>query len=229
LVTRINWDTYADLLDGSADNQTIASELGVSADAVRLARARRTDPRKGYVGLDVIFFDTESTSLTAIMGRILCASFADGWGNVTTLRIDQTNQRNVLDDRELVVAIRDYMENNGDVLCGWNSKLHDVPLLNARLLFHGERPLRSDIKHIDLMYYAGGQFAKIGSKKLINVQKFLPEIENAKTDIDWTIWQLAGAGDKPSLEYIVEHCEADILVLRDVFAKLKPYVRNIHR
>lgn len=210
------------------DDRAIADISGKSEDAVRLKRARINNVN-GFIGLDVVYFDTESTSLTGIMGRMLCASFADAWGRVTTIRIDETKQTNVLDDRELVVSIRDYLENNGDVIIGWNSKLHDVPLLNARLLHWNERPIRSDRLHIDLMYYAGGQFNKIGSKKLVNVQKYLPEVEAAKTDIDWTIWQLAGAGDKPSLDYIVDHCEADILVLREVFGKLKPYVRNIHR
>lgn len=202
---------------------------GKTLDAVRLKRARQSDPSNGYVGLDMCYFDTESTSLTGIMGRMLCASFADGFGNITTIRIDKTNQVNVLDDRELVVGIRDYLEDHGDVIVGWNSKLHDIPLLNARLLYWGERPIRSDRLHIDLMYYAGGQFNKIGSKKLVNVQKYIPEVEAEKTDIDWNVWQLAGTGHQESLNYIVEHCEADIIVLRDIFGKLKPYVRNIHR
>lgn len=226
---RIKWSDYRHLFaEGHSDDQ-IAQIVRVSPDAVRLARKRFEDPSDSYIGLGMLYFDTESTSLTGIMGRMLCASFCDGWGRVTTIRIDQTQQKNVLDDRELVVGIRDYLEQNGDVLVGWNSRLHDIPLLNARLLHWSERPIRSDLLHIDLMYYAGGQFNKIGSKKLVNVQKYIPEVENEKTDIDWNIWQLAGAGDRESLNYIVQHCEADILTMRDVFGKLKPYVRNIHR
>jgi uncharacterized protein YprB with RNaseH-like and TPR domain len=143
--------------------------------------------------------------------------------------VDETTRRNQIDDRELAVTLRDYIEDNGDILVGWNSKLFDVAFLNSRLLKWGERPLRKDLKHIDLMYYAGGQFNRIGSRKLINVQKFSPDVDVSKTDVDWDTWALAGAGSKEALDYVVEHCEADILVLRKVFQQLKPHITIIHR
>jgi uncharacterized protein YprB with RNaseH-like and TPR domain len=228
MVSRVQWDQYADLLDSGLSNAEIASELNVSPDAVRLARQRRDDPSKGYIGLDILFFDFETTNLTAIMGRLVCASFGDSWGRVDTYRIDKTEQRSKIDDRQLAVQIRDRLE-TADIICGWNSKLFDVPFLNARLLRHSERPLRKDLKHIDLMYYAGGQFNKIGSRKLVNVQKFAPEVESSKSDVDWDTWALAGMGDPDAIEYVIEHCERDIRVLREVFGQLKPHIVNIHR
>jgi uncharacterized protein YprB with RNaseH-like and TPR domain len=225
---RINWKEHAELLALYNDEQ-VAQQLSVTPDAVRLARKRMEDPADGYIGLNILFFDLETTNLTAIMGRLLCASFGDSWGRVTTMRVDDYERKNAIDDRELAVAVRDYIESHADILCGWNSKLFDVPFLNARLLRHGERPLHKDIKHIDLMYYARGQFVKIGSSKLVNVQKFSPEVENSKSDVDWDTWALAGTGDKGAMKYVVDHCEADIMVLRDVFGQLKPHVANIHR
>lgn len=225
---RINWSevNWSELK--GASNAEVAQYLEVTPDAVRLARKRREDPSTGFIGLDILFFDLETTHLTGMMGRIICASFSDSWGRVETLRIDQTTQRNKIDDRELALGVRDRLE-VADILCGWNSKLFDVPFLNARLMRHGERPLRKDLKHIDLMYYAGGQFTKIGSKKLVNVQKFVPEVENSKSDVDWDTWALAGMGDADALEYVVEHCERDTRVLREVFGQLKPHIVNIHR
>lgn len=225
---RVNWADHKELLEENTDDW-MAAYLNVSTDAVRLARKRFADPGAGFIGLNIVYFDLETTNLTAIMGRLLCCSFGDSWGQITTLRVDETKQRTPIDDRELAVKIRDYLEAEADIICGWNSKLFDIPFLNARLLRHGERPIRKDIKHVDLMYYAGGQFNKIGSKKLINVQKFAPEVPNAKSDVDWDTWALAGMGDVAALNYVVEHCEADIRVLRDVFGQLKPHIVNIHR
>lgn len=229
MVSRINWAEYKSLFEEGLTDQQIAQVVNVTPDAARLARKRMTDPKDGYIGFNMTFFDLESTGLTAIMGRLLCASFADSWGNIKTLRVDETKRNSAIDDRELAVSIRNYIEENTDILCGWNSKLYDVPFLNARLLRWNERPLRKDIKHLDLMYFARGQFVRIGSSRLKNVQKFMPEVEEEKTELDWDTWALAGTGDKAALEYVVSHCEADILVLREIFAGLKSHVVNIHR
>lgn len=180
-----------------------------------------------YVGFNIGFFDFETTDLKALMGRALVFSCADVFGNVVTFRADETRQESIIDDRELVVMARDFLEQQ-DIIVGWNSKLFDVPFMNARLMEHGERPLRSDLKHLDLMYYARGQFMKIGSSKLVNVQRFL-SLENSKTEISWKEWQLASAGDSGAMDVVVEHCEADVLVLREVFRELKSLVRVVHR
>lgn len=177
----------------------------------------------------VLFYDTESTDLSASWGRILCASFADLRGEVTTYREDEFEDRaHVVDDSRLCVAIRDELE-SADIIVGWNSILHDVPLLNARLALAGERSLRTGEKHgtwhLDLMWYAGGQSMKIGGRKLDTVAKFFG-CENQKTPLDGTTWQLAGAGDTAALDLVVEHCEADVLVTRDVWPHLVPNVKK---
>lgn len=222
--TRGGWAQYEELLATETDDAVVAAITGKSLDAIRLKRNRMDD---GYIGLDILYFDLETTDLKALMGRILCASFADGWGKVTTFRSDKMPRQHPLDDRELAIAIRDRLE-SADVIVGHNSKLFDVPFLNARLLKWDERPMRKDIKHIDTMYFARGQFVRIGSSKLVNVQKFA-QVESEKSDIDWDTWQLAGMGDKAALDTVVDHCERDVKVLREVFGKLKVHVANIHR
>lgn len=178
----------------------------------------------------VLFFDTESTDLAASWGRILCASFATLTGEVWTLRGDSRGckGRNAVDDSRLVVKIRDELE-RADIIVDWYGILHDVPLLNARLAKAGERPVRLGEKygtrHLDLIWYAKGQSMKIGGAKLETVAKFF-RCDNQKTPLDGETWQLAATGDKEALDLVVEHCEADVLVLRDVFPHLAPYVKK---
>jgi uncharacterized protein YprB with RNaseH-like and TPR domain len=180
--------------------------------------------------LRVVFFDTESTALDGDWGRILCATFAELEGDPWTFRKDVKPYigRNRVDDGRLAVAIRKELE-SADVLIGWNSILHDVPLLNARLADVDERPIRvgekHGIAHIDLMYYAGGQSMKIGSRRLDNVSRFFGT-EDAKTKLDGEIWQLAAAGETEAMDQVVEHCEADVLILREVWPKLAPGVKK---
>jgi uncharacterized protein YprB with RNaseH-like and TPR domain len=181
--------------------------------------------------MEVLFFDTESTDLTASWGRMLCASFVGLEGDeVTTYRRDSApfKGKNKVSDEKLVVAIRNKLE-SADMIVGWYSLLHDIPLLNARLAAAGERPCmlgeKHGVTHVDLIWYAGGQSMKIGGKKLDTVAKFFG-CENQKTPLDGETWQLAAAGDAPAMDAVVEHCEADVLVLREVWPHLVPGVKK---
>jgi uncharacterized protein YprB with RNaseH-like and TPR domain len=184
----------------------------------------------------VLFFDTESTDLSASWGHILCASFVDLNGKVYTHRIDSKKFKTdePADDSRLVPAIRDELE-SADIIVSWNGIRHDIPLLQARLAFAGERLYGegrlAPPKHLDLMYYVSGRNGsgvgmKVGSQRLDTTAKFFGT-ENQKTPLDGVVWQRAAAGHKPSLNLIVEHCEADTLVLRDVFPKLAPQVKKM--
>jgi len=78
------------------------------------------------------------------------------------------------------------------------------------------------------MWYAGGSSNRIGSKKLINVQKFLGLTES-KTQISWEDWQEAGAGEPKAFREVVTHCQQDVKVLAQTYWRLLPSVANIHR
>lgn len=181
--------------------------------------------------MKVLFFDTESTDLSASWGRILCASFVGLDGEAYTYRGDVApyKGRSKIDDSKLVKAVRDELE-SADIVVGWNSILHDQPLLNARLALAGERPLRLGEKHgtwhLDLMYYSGGQTMKVGGRRLDTIAKFF-KAENQKTPLDGEIWQLAATGDKEAMDKVAEHCEYDVLVLRDLWPHLAPGVKKI--
>ena len=178
----------------------------------------------------LLFYDTESTNLAAAWGRILCASFATLQGDPYTFRSDRKKWqgKNLIDDGPLCVAIRDELE-GADMIVGWNSILHDVALVNARLAQYGERPCHLGEKHgtphLDLMWYSGGQSMKIGGRRMDLVAKFF-RLDHQKTPLDPETWQLAGVGDKKALDSVVTHCEADVEVLRALWPKLAPGVKK---
>jgi len=166
------------------------------------------------------------------MGRILCCSFlpiVDGKRTQPyTFRADNEAYKGeeVIDDSILAVAIRDELEKY-DMVVGWNSKMFDHPFLDARLALKGAAPFH---KHfvLDLMWYAGGSSLRIGSKKLVNVQKFFKLLQ-AKTEIDWDDWKRAAIVDEKAMDVVVHHCEQDVKVLKEAYWKLLPFVANIHR
>jgi uncharacterized protein YprB with RNaseH-like and TPR domain len=175
------------------------------------------------------FFDIETTNLKANFGRILCASVADMYGNVRTFRVDEApwQRERRRDDIALCVGLRDYLE-QFDVLVGWYSKMFDVPYLNTRLLIGSERPMRSDMMHFDPIWKAKKGSLALHSARLDAVAKTF-RLEVQKTGLDPEIWNDAADGDREAMDYVVEHCEKDVLVLRQAFHILKPLARIIHR
>ena len=177
-------------------------------------------------------FDIETTDLKAMMGIVLCGAFQPivptEYGTVEPYTIHLTTElgvKNPNPDRDLAVMLRDEIESY-DMIVTWNGKMFDVPFLNARLLKHGESPVRPRF-HLDLMYKAGYSANRIGSKKLVNVQKFL-DLHESKTDIDWDVWKMAIMGSDEALAQVIEHCEQDVKVLAEVYWRLLPYVKNLH-
>lgn len=173
-----------------------------------------------FVGLSIGYFDIETTFSTQPI--MLYAAIADVFGNVRQFKKgdDITNDKALVE--EYAQALKEY-----DILVSWNGKLFDQPVIQARLAFHGLPRLDLNM-HIDLMYYATGQFMRMGRKSLQSVSEYF-EVSNQKTPLRVRQWDGAMAGKPEEYAKIMEHCDADVLVLRDVFPVLKRHVRNIHR
>src|SRR3972149_593682 len=157
--------------------------------------------------MNVVAFDLETTSLTAMIGRVLCCSFkpiTKVKSEVYTFRGDDKKFRNhdVINDSKLVAAIRDELVKY-DILVGHNSKLFDRKFLNGRLFKWGLMPLPS-MFHIDTMWAIRTHIAM--SSKLDNVQKHL-NLEEAKSPITWDNWARAGCFDRKAMDEVVNHCE----------------------
>ncbi len=202
----------------------VANESGV--DAVVLAGPGVmpepilvADPTT-FGGFSIGFWDLETTFSTQPI--VLYGAVADVFGNVQGWR----KGKDITDDKALVkaaaMALTDF-----DIWATWNGKLFDVPVLNGRLRYHGLQPLPG-VKHMDLMYYATGGSMRIGRRSLQSVSEYF-DVPNRKTPLNVRTWDKAMAGSEEAYDKIVEHCDADVLVTRDVFRVLKTQIANIHR
>jgi len=196
--------------------------------APKEVRVIKSTPKGDYAGFRMAFYDLETTYSS--WTTIFCMSVADEFGNVKTLSLETHKGKTWMDDSKLVKAISDELAKY-DILVGWNSKMFDLPIINARLLETGQRPIGTQM-HIDLMWYATGRHMRAGRRSLENISKYF-RTNNSKTPLDVRLWQEAERRHtnegKQAFKTIVEHCEADVLVLRDVFAKMKPLLNSIHR
>jgi len=185
-------------------------------------------PEGDYVGFDMAFFDIESTGLGAYGSEMTVACIVDQFGRSTVADKFEFEQKSVLDDRGLVVWLRDELEKY-DILVAWYGTMFDIPYINARLIMHGERPLR-DMMLIDPCFKArGGRYGlKIGGSKLKTVAKAL-RTTHQKPEVEWDTFRLAGFGDREALNIVRTRCADDCYTMRDIFARFKPMVRTIHR
>lgn len=198
---------------------TVAS--GSFASAAQPARVGVTrEEISDYVGFRVGFWDLETTFSTQPI--VLFGAVADQFAAVTEFRKGPV----ITDDHDLVVAIRDALSEY-DIWVTWNGKLFDVPVLNGRLRFWGERPLPK-VMHIDAMYGASGGSMRIGRRSLQSVSEYF-DVPNRKTPLNVRTWDLAMSGSAEAYDLIAEHGHADVLVTRDVFNHLKPQFQTIQR
>jgi len=45
-------------------------------------------------------------------------------------------------------------------------------------------------------------------------------IDKEKTPFDTSVWRMAKAGDKESIEYIAEHCSTDVELLKELWKRI---------
>jgi len=185
-------------------------------------------PEGDFVGFNIAFYDIESSGLGAWNNEMTCYSIVDNFGRLTNATKFDFKQRNVLDDRELVINLRDTLEQY-DILCAWYGTMFDLPFVNAKLIEYGEKPMR-DMMYIDPCFKTrGGRYGlKVGSAKLKNVAKWL-NTPNQKPDVEWRTFRLAAIGDPDALAEVQDRCDADVRVMRDIFQHIKPVIRTIHR
>lgn len=183
-----------------------------------------------------VVIDWESTALKADQGFLLCGGFKPLGGKpyVIGLRDTGTGKRRRDIDAPLARALRDEVEKYDGIIT-WNGKMFDIPLLNTRLLLCKERPLWKKPFHIDAMYYARQGQACMTSSRLDWVAK-QHEVASSKTSLDLAVWKEAEAEalgrfkfGHENYDYVVDHCEKDLLVTEQVYEQLKPLVSRITR
>lgn len=171
----------------------------------------------------ILFFDIESTNLNATFGTILCIGYK--WlGNpkVHVPTILQYSKNNFLDDKGLVQSFSE-VYNSADYSCGHYAQRFDVPMIQSKLIKYGLPPL-APVPLIDTWRVVRDNL-KLHSNRLATIQEFLG-CKHAKTGINFDDWLQAAHGNKKALKEVVEHCRLDVLVLEEVFLKLRPLMKN---
>lgn len=172
-------------------------------------------------GLRIGFWDIEAGGLSGTFAGLLVVGFKEaGKGKpVTILRIDEssTYKKEPWNDKEIAYEAKKELE-KFDILVSYNGISYDTRFLDTRLVYHGIKPLSTEIKHCDLYKTVRGRL-KLHSNRLEAVLSHLATPDR-KTPLTAHVWQRGVAGSKPDLDLIVDHNKQDVIALEQAFNKL---------
>lgn len=178
---------------------------------------------------DVGFLDIETTGLGADFGFVLGACILSGnTGKTATFRIDdyKNYKNNLCDDKQLVLDICEEVDKY-DVIVTYNGDNFDLPFLDTRLAIHGCKKRISLVHSIDLLPIVKRKL-RLHSNRLDTVGRALG-LTQEKTPLLPQTWIQASHGSKEDLNYIMQHCEKDVLVLQEAFVTLKQFIDSVFR
>lgn len=127
-------------------------------------------------------------------------------------------------DKRIVRSLADLIR-EADIVIAHNIDRFDIPMLNNRLLQLGLEPL-SPIRTLDTLKLSQHSF-RLAYNKLDYLAKLLGLPRKIKTDFD--LWLDAYHGDEKALKTMFDYNQQDVIVLEQVFDKLKPYVKGLPR
>lgn len=174
-------------------------------------------------GITSACFDLECSSLNADFGVILCAVIkpADKRKPII-LRGDDFPQwrKGRSDDSPVTAAIAEELRKY-DILVAHNGQRFDLPFLRSRMERWQLEPLPKK-KLIDPVLLARNNL-KLSYNSLEKVAEHL-RIPINKTPVTGETWiQAALDGDVEAMDYVVDHCVKDTLILEQVLNRLKEY------
>ena len=125
------------------------------------------------------------------------------------------------DDYEVVKKLRDVVS-AADILVHHNGDKFDLKKLNTRILYHGLEPL-PPITMIDTLKVARKEFA-FTSNRLDYIANYLAV--GSKLPTTSGLWLEALKGNKKAIKEMLFYCRNDVVILEEVYKKLKPYISN---
>jgi|SRR5579872_723596 len=170
-------------------------------------------------------WDIETTSLNASFGHMLMNSVVDLRKSFKPVlrRIDKTStyKKEMWNDAELCKQVKEDLE-KFDVLISYNGYNFDIPFLNSRLVFSGQKILDTRIKHVDLINVTRHRLRLSGGS--LDALLTHLQTEQQKTKLEPENWRRAVGGDKKALDEIAIHNIQDVVSLREAFCHLKQFL-----
>lgn len=156
---------------------------------------------------------------------IICACWKElGKNTVHSTSVSDNPKRlsaDPYDDLEVVKRLHK-MFLSADILIGHNCDSFDVKKFNARVIYHGLKPI-PPIRTVDTLKEAR-KIAKFTSNRLDYLGQLLGV--GGKLETESGLWEKAMKGDLPAIKRMVRYCKRDVRLLEDVYLKLRPHMKS---
>lgn len=173
--------------------------------------------------MDILAWDIEASGLNADFGIVLCVGFKTvGKGKPEVLNTLDFNGADLIAKEKNLLKVVSERLLKADVWLTHFGTWFDIPFVNSRLLYHNLPILPPTFNHIDTWKISKNRL-KLRNNRLITISEFLGT-EDEKNAIKPEQWIRALGGHRKSMDYIVEHCRRDVLVLEEAYLRLRPLV-----
>ena len=158
-----------------------------------------------------------------VLSESFIISFAYMWYGDNSISCEYLDSREVLneDDKGLVEKLHKLLS-EADIVVAHNGLKFDIPVINTRLIYHGfTEPL--PFKIVDTYQIAKKVF-RFPSNSLKALANYL-KLVNRKTEPEdgFNLWRRCTYGDKEALELMSDYNINDIIVLEELYTKLRPW------
>jgi uncharacterized protein YprB with RNaseH-like and TPR domain len=174
----------------------------------------------------LLIFDTEATSLAGDYGSILVVTGKRYGQKPVTIKVETPGK-----DRIVVREAKEMLE-AADCWISYYGKGYDVPMLNARLMRWGYKPIVKK-PHLDL-YFALKPKVKISRRSQGHYLSWL-QVEGKdgeaqrKLGVSADTWAQIVANPRKHLPEMIRRCESDVRGLEALYDRTKDYIGDIAR
>lgn len=125
------------------------------------------------------------------------------------------------DDSRIVKHLWELI-NEADIVIAYNGRRADIPWMNSRFIVHNLLPPKPYFL-IDPIETAKKQFG-FSSNKLDALAGYFG-IEH-KLNTDFNLWKDCMEGNEEALYYMLEYNKKDVLILEEVYLRLRPWIKS---
>lgn len=168
----------------------------------------------------IIVWDLETTNLKGNFGYILAGAwkvFGEKKIHHVSITDTKTFEKDPTNDKIVCQEIFNSLE-GADMWVAHFGQWFDRKMMNTRMIGNGFKGGLPPIPLLDTWRIAKDNLS-LNSNRLATIAEWL-DLEE-KTPLSGKKWTRAMAGHKPSIKYVVRHCRQDVVVLEQVYEKIR--------
>lgn len=185
----------------------------------------------------ILIFDLETAPLKAYVwqrwkqniygSQLLSDWFILTWsakwlGSSTVMSAKLTPEEVMDEDDSRILSKLWKLMDQADIVIAHNGDKFDIKMMNGRFLVQGMQP-PSHYRTIDTLKVAQKHF-RFNSNSLNELGKILGLGQKLETSFE--LWAKCLEGDEEALTYMQEYNDQDVILLEEVYLKLRPYMRS---